>query len=71
MSSKLYKISWYEGRETHEAVVGSPDSAFSLCWVLDDDESVIQWTTEIPEGEFPWSKPSSWQKWKKWNEWVY
>jgi hypothetical protein len=71
MDSKLYKISWYEGRETHEAVVGSPQSAFSLFWVLDAAEGVTQWTTDIPEGEFSWAKQSNWRKWRNWGEWIY
>jgi hypothetical protein len=64
--NKLCKISWYEGRETHEAVVGSPQSAFLLCWMLDAAEGVTQWTTDRIDGEFSWEKQSNWRKWRNW-----
>lgn len=69
----LIKISWYDTyhQQTQEAVVSTPDAAFSLCQALDKEEHVRQWVCDLVEGEYPWYQEKLWNKLRPWKDWDY
>ena len=66
----LIKIVFYT-TQTEECIVGSYDTAYSVCYALDNSDEVRHWC--IPEGLCaPWYIPSLWDKMEdNMNEWVY
>lgn len=67
------KIIWYDTyhKETQEAVVSTPDAAFTICQSLDGNECVRQWVCDMVEEEYPWYKQKLWKKMKDMKNWDY